>query len=290
MSELRPRPRPGHDLQPGDRLRPRRPRGARRRSRSSRRSSRSPGHVEHDPEAIWSSQLAVAREALAEAGARRRRHRRHRHHQPARDDDPLGPRTPASRSPTPSSGRAASARRICERAEGRRATRTLFRAQDRAGRRRLLLRHEDQAPARHRPRPARARRAGEILFGTVDTFLIWRLTGGQRARHRRQQRQPHAAVQHPHARVGRRAAAASSACRGAMLPEVRAVERGLRRDRRRRCSARPIPHRRRRGRPAGGDLRPGLLRAGQRQEHLRHRLLHAAEHRRARRCRRRTAC
>ena len=27
----------------------------------------SPGHVEHDPEAIWSSQLAVARQALANA-------------------------------------------------------------------------------------------------------------------------------------------------------------------------------------------------------------------------------
>jgi len=27
-----------------------------------------PGHVEHDPEAIWSSQLATAREALAKAG------------------------------------------------------------------------------------------------------------------------------------------------------------------------------------------------------------------------------
>nr|MCU0983145.1 FGGY family carbohydrate kinase [Pirellulaceae bacterium] len=27
-----------------------------------------PGHVEHDPEAIWSSQLAVAKRALAEAG------------------------------------------------------------------------------------------------------------------------------------------------------------------------------------------------------------------------------
>ena len=27
-----------------------------------------PGDVEHDPEAIWSSQLAVAREALAQAG------------------------------------------------------------------------------------------------------------------------------------------------------------------------------------------------------------------------------
>ena len=44
------------------------------------------------------------------------------------------------------------------------------------------------------------------------------------------------------------------------------------------------PDRGRRGRPAGGDLRPGLLRAGQRQEHLRHRLLPAAEHRATSRC------
>src|SRR4030095_14312680 len=28
----------------------------------------SPGHVEHDPDAIWSSQIATAREALARAG------------------------------------------------------------------------------------------------------------------------------------------------------------------------------------------------------------------------------
>ena len=28
----------------------------------------SPGHVEHDPEAIWSSQIATARQALARAG------------------------------------------------------------------------------------------------------------------------------------------------------------------------------------------------------------------------------
>ena len=29
----------------------------------------SPGLVEHDPEAIWSSQLAVARQAMQQAGA-----------------------------------------------------------------------------------------------------------------------------------------------------------------------------------------------------------------------------
>ena len=51
-----------------------------------------PGDVEHDPEAIWSSQLAVAQEALGRAGAGAGGHRRHRRHQPARDDDPLGAR------------------------------------------------------------------------------------------------------------------------------------------------------------------------------------------------------
>ena len=118
-----------------------------------------PGHVEHDPEAIWSSQLATAKEAMAKAGRQRQRHRRHRRHQPARDHDPVGRRRRASRSPTRSSGRAASARRS---ASGSRRTGTseLFRRADRPRRRRLLLGHQDQAPARHDPRPARARGDG----------------------------------------------------------------------------------------------------------------------------------
>ena len=44
----------------------------------------------------------------------------------------------------------------------------------------------------------------------------------------------------------------------------------------RRVLRRADPDRRRRRRPAGGDLRPGLLRARHGEEHLRHRLLHAA--------------
>ncbi len=43
---------------------------------------------------------------------------------------------------------------------------------------------------------ARAER-GELAFGTIDSWLIWNLTGGARARHRRDQRLPHAALQHP---------------------------------------------------------------------------------------------
>ena len=44
--------------------------------------------------------------------------------------------------------------------------------------------------------------AGELAFGTVDTWLMWNLSGGGAARHRREQRQPHHAVQHLCGRVG----------------------------------------------------------------------------------------
>jgi glycerol kinase len=45
---------------------------------------------------------------------------------------------------------------------------------------------------------ARKRAAkGELCFaGTIDTFLIWRLTGGKVLRHRCDQRLAHADVQH----------------------------------------------------------------------------------------------
>ena len=93
------------------------------------------------------------------------------------------------------------------------------------------------------------------------------------------EREPHAAVRHPHAASGttgcsqllgvpRRSAAE-------VVPSVESIgdapSRAARRDR--------DPDRRHRRRPAGGALRAGVLRAGHGQEHLRHRLLPAAEHR-----------
>ena len=58
--------------------------------------------------------------------------------------------------------------------------------------------------------------AGHLAFGTVDTYLLWRLTGGPRPRHRRHQRLAHAALRHPPQRLGRRAlgalARAARAC------------------------------------------------------------------------------
>ena len=48
--------------------------------------------------------------------------------------------------------------------------------------------------------------AGELAFGTVDSWLAFRLTERAAARHRRHQCQPHAAVRHPRRGLGRRAA------------------------------------------------------------------------------------
>jgi glycerol kinase len=136
-----------------------------------------PGLVEHDPEAIWSSQIETAKEALSRAGAT------------ARDVAAIGitnqrettvlwdrhTGTPVANAIVWQSRVSAP---ICERlkADGHEA---LFRA--RTG---LVvdayfsgtkIKHLlDTIPGLR----ARAEK-GDVLFGTVDTFLIWRLTGGR---------------------------------------------------------------------------------------------------------------
>jgi glycerol kinase len=136
-----------------------------------------PGDVEHDPEAIWSSQLAVARQALANAG--------------------LGPQDIAAigvtnqRETTILWDRATGkpvanaivwqsrvSAPICERlkADGheqlfRQRTGLVVDAYFSGTKIKHLL---DQIDGLR----ARAER-GEILFGTVDTWLLWRLSGGR---------------------------------------------------------------------------------------------------------------
>ncbi len=130
---------------------------------------------------------------------------------------------------------------------------------------------------------------GELAFGTIDCFLLWRLTGG--------------AV---HATDATNAArtmlfdihrqdwdddllASVRACPRSLLPDGPRQCRGIRWHRRR--LLRPLgPDRRHGRRPAGGDDRPGLLRARHDQVDLRHRLLHRAQHRQRRRALARTAC
>ena len=109
------------------------------------------------------------------------------------------------------------------------------------------------------------------------------------ARHRPVQRQPDDALRHPRAGVGRRAGrparrARRRAARGA------AVERSPRRHRRRLRRPGGHPGELARRRPAGGPVRPGVLRARDVEEHLRHRVVRA--HQRRARCPRRspTAC
>ena len=136
-----------------------------------------PGHVEHDPEDIWRSQLDTAREALAKAGAT------------AADVAALG--VTNQRETTVlwerDSGRPVAnaivwqsriTAPLCDRLKAaghepgvRAKTGLVLDAYFSASKIKHLLDTTDGL----RARAAR----GEVLFGTVDSFLIWRLTGGR---------------------------------------------------------------------------------------------------------------
>ena len=121
--------------------------------------------------------------ALGPAGPRRRRRRtprdrRHRDHQPARDDDRLGsrdrpPDRQRDRLAEPGHGAA------LRRAPGGRPRAAVPRA-DRVCRSMPTSAGPKIAEILDRTPGARARaERGELAFGTVDAFLIWRLTGGR---------------------------------------------------------------------------------------------------------------
>ena len=136
-----------------------------------------PGHVEHDPEAIWSTQIAVAKDCLARAAAS------------AADVAAIG--ITNQRETTVLWDRATGrpvanaivwqsrvSAPICDalRAQGhadlfRRKTGLVVDAYFSGTKVKHLL---DTVPGLR----ARAE-AGDVLFGTIDTFLIWRLTGGR---------------------------------------------------------------------------------------------------------------
>lgn len=136
-----------------------------------------PGHVEHDPEAIWASQLAVAREAMAGVGAA------------PTDIAAIG--VTNQRETTilweRSSGRPIGnaivwqsriSAAICDalKACGHEET---FRKKTGL----VLDPYFSGTKIKHLLDTVEGlrRRAetGDVLFGTVDTFLIWRLTGGK---------------------------------------------------------------------------------------------------------------
>ena len=136
-----------------------------------------PGHVEHDPEAIWSSQLAVARQALASGGIA-----------PSeiaaigvtnqRETTILWERDSGKPVANAIVWQSRVSAGICDqlKQDGLEPTFTertglVVDAYFSGTKIKYLL---DQQPGLR----ARAEQ-GEILFGTVDTFLIWRLTGGR---------------------------------------------------------------------------------------------------------------
>src|SRR6186997_3329283 len=136
-----------------------------------------PGHVEHDPEAIWSTQLATAKEAIARAGIS------------ALDLAAIGVTNQrettvlwekATGKPIANAivWQSRVTAPICDRlkAAGHEAT---FRQKTGL----VVDAYFSGTKIKHlldsfdglRDRAAR----GEVLFGTIDTFLIWRLTGGK---------------------------------------------------------------------------------------------------------------
>lgn len=136
-----------------------------------------PGHVEHDPESIWSSQLATAKEAIAKAGLEAR--------QLAalgitnqRETTILWDRKTGQPVANAIVWQSRITAPLCEQLknDGHEA---LFRQKTGL----VLDAYFSGTKIRHlldniTGLRARAER-GEILFGTVDTFLAWRLSGGR---------------------------------------------------------------------------------------------------------------
>ena len=136
----------------------------------------SPGHVTHDPEAIWDSQLAVAREVVARVGGAERIAAIGVTNQ--RETTLVWDRATGHPVADAIVWQSRITAPLCERlrADGHEP---LFRA--RTG---LPLdayfsgpkiRHIIDAEPSLRARAER----GELAFGTVDSFLVWRLTGGR---------------------------------------------------------------------------------------------------------------
>ena len=234
-----------------------------------------PGHVTHDAEDIWASQLAVAKEAIAQL--------------------PGGVASVAALGVTNQRETTV----VWERATGRPvAPAIVWQSRitaDRCARLRAAG-HEPRVRARtglpldayfSGPKIAhildaepglRVRaEAGELCFGTVDSFLAWRLSGGRT--HLTDVSNASRTLLFDIAR----------GCWDAWLcdligvpmatpPEVRPSSALLGRDGRG-GAGRPAAHRGHRRRPDGGHVRAGLPVGRQRQEHLRHGCLRPPQHR-----------
>ena len=133
---------------------------------------------------------------------RRARPRRGRYRQSARDHGGVGP---AYRGAGTQRDRLAGHAHRCPLPQARRRARPgPIPRQLRPAARDVFLGTEGELAARQRAGLRRRAEQGELLFGTMDSWLVWNLTGS--SRHRRHQRQPDHAHEPRDARLGRHAA------------------------------------------------------------------------------------
>ena len=136
-----------------------------------------PGWVEHDPEEIWLRTRQVVAEAMAQASLRSGGAGGDRHHQPAGDHRSMEPPHRAADSQRP--GLAGYARGRLRHGIGARGRRGPFPAPDRAAALALISAASRFAGCWTTWRtPASRPRRRDVLFGNIDTFLLWHLTGG----------------------------------------------------------------------------------------------------------------
>jgi glycerol kinase len=135
----------------------------------------SPGHVTHDPEAIWSSQLAVARDVVEQVGGSGR----------------IAALGITNQRETTIVWDRKTGRPVADAIVWQSRITEPFCAELRAAGHEALFRQRTGLPIdayfsgpkiRHildeTPGARTRAEAGELAFGTVDTFLLWRLTGG----------------------------------------------------------------------------------------------------------------
>ena len=181
MASLRRRHRPGHDQHALHRLRPQRARSSRSASSEHEQIYPRPGYVEHDPLEIWRNTAGRDRRGARDAKASSRRTSPPSASPTSARRRCSGTGAPASRCTTPSSGRTPASTRSSQ-SFAREGGRDRLREQDRPAARQLLLRPQAALAARHVPGARDSgRRAATSLFGTVDSWLVWNLTGGSTA-------------------------------------------------------------------------------------------------------------
>ena len=185
------------------------------------------------------------------------RYRRHRHHQSARDHGRLG-------SPHRRAGRARHRLAMPPHRRVLRGTRRLAGAMAIAKKTGLVIDAYFSASKirwilDHVPGARAKARDGELLFGNIDTWLIWKLTNGAVARHRSLQRLAHDADEPRAPAIGTTNCSAIFDIPRAMLPQIVPSSRRGWHGGGGASWAAEIPICGHRGRSAGGAVRAGVL-------------------------------